>query len=473
MTAHLLSVSSNGELAVLTDVQYNIHRLYRGTLARMPIDGAPRAWMKDVREADWAPNGSDLAIVDDLGGRDRLEYPVGHALKETSGYFSDPRVSPDGQRVAFFEHPARFDDRGWVRVVDRSGGEKTLAGEYWGVEGLAWSADGRRILYSAAAGQSRYQPYSVDLSSGAPPRQEFPAVGSVFVQDVAKDGRWIVLRADGRANMRAHLPSTDGERDFSWLNGGIRPTLSRDASLLLFTDASESAGTNYAVTYRKTSGGSAVRLGEGLGFGLSPDGAWALALMPSSPDIRLYPIGPGSPIHLPRGPMTNYADAAWFPDSKRIVVCGSETGHAPRCYEQSISGGLPKPITAEGAIAARISPDGRSMAAQQTDGKWIVATVQDGAAHRLAWGAAAGEFVVGWAADSRSVYLQSVGTPARIDRLDLSTGKRTIVAEIGPPDRAGLTSIGVNSFRDDGTYAYGYRREPTTIFVVSGLHPGR
>src|SRR6185436_12353961 len=39
---HLLAVSSKGELAVLTDARFLGQRLFRGTLARMPIDGAPR-----------------------------------------------------------------------------------------------------------------------------------------------------------------------------------------------------------------------------------------------------------------------------------------------------------------------------------------------------------------------------------------------------------------------------------------------
>jgi eukaryotic-like serine/threonine-protein kinase len=473
LTAHLLSISSKGELAVLTDVEYISQRLYRGTLARMPIDGAPRAWMKDVREADWAPDGSDLAIVHDLGSRDRLEYPVGHVLKETAGYFSDPRVSPDGQRVAFFEHPARYDDRGWVRVVDRAGGEKTLAGEYWGVEGLAWSPDGTRGVYAAAAGQGHDQPYSVDLSGGAPPREEFPVVGSVLVQDVAKDGRWIVLRVDERIGIRAHVPDTAGEREFSWINGGIRPTLSRDASLLLFTDSSESAGQNYAATYRRTSGGPVVRLGEGLALDLSPDDALALSMMPSTPDLWVYPIGPGKSLHLARGPLSHYADARWFPDSKRIVVCGSETGHLPRCYEQGINGGLPKPITPEGTMTARVSPNGEAVAAQQTDGNWIIARIRSGEIHALPGQLATKDVIVGWTADSRSVYVQHGETSARIDRVDVSTGARTILREIAPPDRAGLTSVEVDSFRDDGSYAYFYLKEPTTIFVVSGVRPGR
>src|SRR5712692_4483134 len=136
--AQLLSVSSRGELAIITNAQLIQWRLFSGTLARMTLGSAPRPMLEHVREADWSPDGSSLAIVHDLGnGRDRVEYPVGTALHEVSGYLSDPRVSPDGSRVAFFEHQQRFDDRGWVKVVDLGGHVTTLAGEYWGMEGLA------------------------------------------------------------------------------------------------------------------------------------------------------------------------------------------------------------------------------------------------------------------------------------------------------------------------------------------------
>ena len=124
--------------------------------------------MEQVREADWSPDGAALAIVHDLGnGRDRLEYPAGTRLHEASGYLSDPRVSPDGSRVAFAEHPLRFDDRGVVKMVDRAGRVTTLTGELWGLQGLAWTPDGSRIIFSGnPAGGSLMQPMSVSASAG-------------------------------------------------------------------------------------------------------------------------------------------------------------------------------------------------------------------------------------------------------------------------------------------------------------------
>ena len=50
----LLSVSSRGELALLTRVRYKGHSLFEGTLARMPLEGgAPREILDGVREAEW------------------------------------------------------------------------------------------------------------------------------------------------------------------------------------------------------------------------------------------------------------------------------------------------------------------------------------------------------------------------------------------------------------------------------------
>jgi hypothetical protein len=74
----LLSVSSRGELAVLTQAAYLGHRLFDGTLARMPlVGGAPREIAEHVREADWAPDGERLAIIRNVEGHDRLEFPMG------------------------------------------------------------------------------------------------------------------------------------------------------------------------------------------------------------------------------------------------------------------------------------------------------------------------------------------------------------------------------------------------------------
>ena len=65
---HLLAVSSNGELAVLTGARHIAHCVFTGTLARLPLGAeAPRELLENVREADWSPDGSGLAIIREVG----------------------------------------------------------------------------------------------------------------------------------------------------------------------------------------------------------------------------------------------------------------------------------------------------------------------------------------------------------------------------------------------------------------------
>ncbi len=158
---HLLAVSSKGELAVLLGARYVSFRLFAGTLARMPLSGgAPREVQEGVRQADWSPDGLQLAVIREVGGKDRLEYPVGKVLREVSGYLSDLRVSPRGDRIAYFEHPRKSDDRGSVNLIDLNGNNTVLSEGYWSERGLAWSPNGEEILFSASVSAGAVSAYT-------------------------------------------------------------------------------------------------------------------------------------------------------------------------------------------------------------------------------------------------------------------------------------------------------------------------
>jgi serine/threonine protein kinase len=135
----LLAISSSGEMAVSMDSRPSGPYAQVGTLARVPLNGgSPRPVLENVQWADWSPDGNDLAIVRDVGGRNRLEFPVGKVLYETSGWISHPRVSRKGDLVAFLDHPLPGDDAGSLSVVDLKGNVKTLATGFQTTQGLAW-----------------------------------------------------------------------------------------------------------------------------------------------------------------------------------------------------------------------------------------------------------------------------------------------------------------------------------------------
>src|SRR5262249_46006822 len=119
-----------------------------GTLARAPFGGgAPREMLEDVEWADWSPDG-ELAIVRRHERHDRLEFPPGHLLYETTGWISSPRVAPRGDAVAFLDHPVQGGTLGVVALVDRSGRKRTLSREPLSAMGLAWH--GAEVWFTGA-----------------------------------------------------------------------------------------------------------------------------------------------------------------------------------------------------------------------------------------------------------------------------------------------------------------------------------
>ena len=89
-------------------------------LARMAISGgAPREVLDGVQSAGWSPDGTSLAVARHTGTTYQLEYPIGNVLYETPGWLDYVRVSPNGERVAFIEHPVFGDSRGSVVMTSK------------------------------------------------------------------------------------------------------------------------------------------------------------------------------------------------------------------------------------------------------------------------------------------------------------------------------------------------------------------
>jgi hypothetical protein len=466
---HLLSVSSKGELAVLTGARYlGHHRLFKGTLARMPIaGGAPRPMLDDVREADWSPDGSGLAIIRERGGRDRLEYPIGKALYETAGYLSDLRFSPKGDRIAFMEHPSRYDDRGTVDVVDLSGKAKVLTGVFWGEEGLAWSAGGHEVLFTASMTGGASGVYAVDL--GGRQRAVLPAPGQLTILDSDPKGRWLISRDELPVGLLVKARGEKVERDLSLLDAAIGPVLSGDGRTLLFTDQTEMAGRNYNACVRGTDGSPIIRLGEGSGDDLSSDGSAVLAIVSSDkPRLMSYPTGAGDPARLDRGQLAKITTAQWLSDRKHVLVSGAEPGKAPRCYLLDVVGGALRPVTPAGTMGGLIAPDGITMLAR-TSSEWMLYRL-DGGGGRPIGSLSLEDKLIRWSPDGRSVFaFRSAQIPLRVDRVDIATGKRTAFAEFSPAERAGLLTFLSVSLADNlESYAYVYQRYISTLYLVEG-----
>jgi dipeptidyl aminopeptidase/acylaminoacyl peptidase len=469
--AQVLAVSASGEMAVLLQSRNIEPFINSGVLARVPLGGgAPREVLEGVQWADWSPDGTNFAIVRDLGGQNRLEYPIGKVLYQTAGWISHPRISPQGNYIAFIDHSARRDDAGSVAMVDLAGHKKTLSEEWGSAQGLAWAPSGAEIWFTSTKIGNGRSLTAVDLSGKERLFAREP--GTLTLQDVGRDGS-ILLTLDAlRAGMMGRTEGETKERDLSWLDWSIPADLSADGKTLVFTEAGEGGGQNYAAYTRNTDGSPAVRLGDGSAYALSPDGQWVISSVLRSPSqLSLLPTGAGEARPLTHDAI-DHVRARWFPDGKRFLFLGNEPGHGVRLWIQDAEGGKPRAITPEGVSATQweIFPDGKLVAAVGPDQRGYLYSV-DGGEPRPIPGFPQGDTAVGWSSDGRSLFIYRPGElPAKIYRLDVATGQKQLWRELMPADSAGVTDIGPILITPDAkTYVYEYGRTLSDLYLVEGL----
>jgi len=474
----LMSISPTSEMAVLLNSKAVGAWVSMGTLARAPLSGgAPREMLEQVQWADWAPDG-DIAVVRDLDGRNRLELPIGKALYQTGGWIGHPRVSPDGKLIAFADHPLQGDDSGSLAVVDRAGNKKLLSDQWFTIQGLAWSPDGKEIWFTASKSGTDRTLYATSLDGKQRIVARLP--GALMLLDIAKDGRVLLVRATWRRELLGVFANDAKQHELSWLDYTYPSDLSADGKTLLFDeeggggalDYSKSGGLTYAVYIRKTDGSPAVLLGEGGAVALSPDGKWAIAQTQESPSqFRLLPTGPGEPKELTKDNI-NHSWAHWFPDGKRVLFTADEPGKGVRFYVYDVDSGKSQPISQEGVngTAFAISPDSRQIAAIGPDQKGYLYPVAGGDPRPIT-GLNQGEQPITWSADGRSLYIYQPGElPARVYRLDMQNGQRSLWKELMPSDPAGVENIGPILMTPDArTCIFGYHRMLADLYLVEGL----
>jgi eukaryotic-like serine/threonine-protein kinase len=468
--ADVLAVSSSGEMALSLRSHPVAQFLYSGTLARVPlVGGAPREVMDNVEWADWAPDGTTLAIVRQEQGRHRLEFPPGKLLYEADGWIGHIRISPKADMVAFIDHPELGDDGGAVAVVDLAGKTKTLSTGWDSVQGIAWSPRGDEIWFTATRTGGDRSLYAVNLSATVRLLARVP--GELTLLDVDRDGNVLLTRGNDRAGMIGLTPGEAKERDLSWLDWSVPGDLSADGRTVLFGETGEGGGPKYAVYLRKTDGSPAIRLSEGVGTALSPDGKWALARPNSTPaPLILLPTGVGEAKPLTHDSI-NHLNVRWLPDGKQLVFSGNEAGHGFRLYVETPGEGKPRPISPEGVNpAVVISPKGDFAATVGPDHKIYLYPIAGGEPVPVS-GAAPDEQPTGWSDDGRFLYLFRFGEiPSKVVELELSTGKRKLWKELVPADAAGIDTIRAITITPDAkAYVYGYIRTLSDLYVVDGL----
>ena len=460
-SARVLAISPTGEMAILLggeDV---------GTLARVPFGGgAPRQVLEGVSGADWGPDGDSLAVVRMVGGKFRLEYPIGTVLYETEKRPPMmPRVSADGKLVAFFDFDVEVGDYA-LCVIGQNHPKQVLSRGWRAIGALNWSPDNQEIWFSG--GQPGGDPalYAVTLSGAQ--RLVSQTGGMIVMQDVARDGRVLLTTVNSRLGIHYLPPAGAAPRDLAWLDASLMYDLSNDAQSIVFVELSSGQGRNSAIYMRKTDGSPAVQLGSGNRPALSPDGKWVACIHHEggSSSLMLLPTGPGES-RFPKIEGMHFDIVEWFPDNKRVLFTGNETGHGTRTWMYDLETNQSTPLTPEGTRGTRVSPDGKWFITVNPK-KLLLSPVGGGDSKTIA--DLQGESVVRWSSDGRYLFLQQ-REPAsiKISRFDVTTHQSEpwLVVKVPEPGAQFLGPLALSA--DGRACAVTFQRDLANLFLVRGL----
>lgn len=404
------------------------------------------------------------------GARQRLEYPPGRLVYESPAWITSARVSPRGDRIAFFEG---LPFNGYSLSVVDSQSRKAVLGpvlpDFWASD---WSPDGEEIWYPAAIpGAGADAPIMATDLSG---RQRLLERGPVTqdLNDVSRDGRALITLFDDQEWTHGLLSAQKAESRLLSRKNLRMVDLSEDGKLIVLRDR-VLGGQNVWIARGNDS--PPVQLGEGVAHGLSTDGAWVLASRQGN--LLGLPTAAGAPRPVSQGFFEAIRWASWFRDGRRVLVWGQAKGGKTGIFVVDPERSEPRRIAPEGyelvSGGNAVSPDGRLVAARSPDNQIMLCPV-DGGTPRPVPGLV-GLFVpVQWTGDGRDLYVFRMGElPARVEKVDVETGRATLWKELAPPDAAGMSVRALAMTPDGKYYAYSCQQYLNTLYLVENLESWR
>jgi eukaryotic-like serine/threonine-protein kinase len=469
LDADVLGIADSGDMAIILKRRFLATWLQRGTLARMPLEGgAPRPILDDVYEADITRDGKEFAVVRSEKGKQRLEFPIGKVLYETSGWMNDVRISPDGTLVAFVEHPLVPDDRGAVALVDRQGAFRRLTTYYATGRSLCWTPDGKEVWYTASLEGEDPGMYAV--TPAAKTRTVLRSPTELVIEDISPAGRVLLESVRFQIEMGVKRSGDSRARDLE--TSVDMGTISPDGQWIVFN---RYQGSDYKAYVKKADGVTAVKLGDGYGAGINWDASLVAAAQNSQPHkIYLYPTGAGEQKVIDLGDLsaafgTWENDLTFSRDGRWAVFSAFDPKQQIRDYLLDMRDGKLRPVTPVGTRAGKLSPDAsRVVTLDIAADKYVLADAASGKVSDIP-GLEKDDEVLGWNLDGSMVNVWNQDLPARLSQLDVATGRRQFVQTVEPMAMLGSMYARMVTSADGKTVAYRHRRGLYAIYIADGL----
>ncbi len=438
--------------------------------------GQPRPVLEGVMQADWAPDGSSMAVLRRTNGEVRLEYPIGHVLVDKIAW---PlwllRISPDGERVAYVQRGGGTAVR--MTIVDKKGKQIPLgvvSGQNSTGEDstLVWNSKGDEVWFRSFDSGEPGIVYAVNMQGRKRVALTLPS--RVKFYDIAPNGDALMSTGSVQLGILGKAPGDPTERDLSTLDSGQVAGISNDGRIIVTNIAGESATPKGSIYMRKTDGSPATRVGDGHAYKLSPDGKWITGYVLDAAGARhfsLLPTGPGEVTEVNAPGLRSPAVLGWLNGEQRYLVVGRKD-KGFQCFSWDARSGTVEALCPDGipdTVAYLVSPDGKQVLGPKISGGWIVYSANS--PPREALGIESDEFPVNWRSDNRSAFVRpnresTASIPVIV--VDLVSGKRSAWKEIHPAQP--VVEIHDLYITPDGrSYAYNFVLIQSDLYVARGL----
>jgi len=389
----------------------------------------------------WSPDGKLLAYSDHashsegsnssifLLSLDSLEVRTLTSPLHSKGDF-DPQFSPDGQTLAF----VRVSQDTSIYTIPVAGGqEQRLSSDQTWKEDLAWTPDGREIVFSGSNGL-----WKISHRGGEPERLPF---GEDGIQPSIRGNRLVYVKPTEilgiwRRTLNSLVSAGPPDRFITSTRMDAGPQFSPDGSKIVF--GSTRTG-NWEFWLCNSDGSSLMQLTHSNPTDAgtprwSPDGQQIAFDSNANADGNIFVMDSqgGSPRRL-TSELSSQVVPSWSRDGRWIYFASDRTGRW-EVWKMPSTGGLAVQVTRHGGFAAFESPDGKTLYYAKgltVPGLWriptnggeeveVISTLEAGY-----WGY--------WAVIENGIYYLDTTTKPGIVFFDFTTQRSTRVFDVDRP----------------------------------------
>jgi serine/threonine protein kinase len=330
----------------------------RSNLVEVPLTGGPEKILptpnlQSMNDPVWLGDHSGLVFTASEPGSNSeqlwlLPYPTGEARRITNdpNSYRGVSLSADSRTIVATQYNTTSDL--WVAPEGKAEHARRITSndkDYDGVDGLAWTPDGRIVFSSNRSGSSDLWIMAAD---GSDIRQLTHGEGSNHDPSVSPDGRTIVFISTRSGTELIWKMDIDGGNPIQVTRDGyeLSPKITPDGKNIVYQTYMRQGIFKIPLT-----GGEPIQLIPSAAFepSVSPDGK-LLAVMKADRLPTMYldilPLAGGPSIKQFDLPVLSMAafPLSWTRDSKGLIFLDSREG-VGNLWLQPLAGGKPKQIT--------------------------------------------------------------------------------------------------------------------------------